>query len=155
MKCPICHFKDTRVVDSRPCSDDLCIRRRRECQKCNFRFSTYEEVEILDLTVTKRNGKKESYNRNKLIRGLRRSLEKRSITEDDFKKLVHAIERDIQKLRKNEVKSEKIGKIVMKHLKKIDHVAYIRFASVYEDFKDLHDFKEELNKFKNIKKKKK
>ncbi|MBU1684366.1 transcriptional regulator NrdR [Patescibacteria group bacterium] len=146
MKCPVCHHQDTKVIDSRAATDGLSIRRRRECLKCAFRFSTYEEIEILNLTVVKRNGQRESYNREKLIKGLRRAFEKRSITEDRFKKLIHSIERDLQALRKSEITSSKIGQISMKHLKKVDKVAYIRFASVYESFKDAHEFRRELNK---------
>jgi transcriptional repressor NrdR len=146
MKCPICHYEDTKVVDSRVASDGLCIRRRRQCLKCDFRFSTYEEIEILDLMVVKRDGQRESYSRDKLVKGLKRALEKRPITEDDFKKLVHSLERDFQSLRKNEIGSEQVGSIVMKHLKKLDQVAYIRYASVYESFKDAKQFQEELNK---------
>ena len=146
MKYPICYFQDTKVVDSRVASDGLSIRRRRECLKCGYRFSTYEEVEILDLTIVKRDGRKESYLRDKLIKGLRRALEKRPITEEKFKKVVSMIERDLQVLRKSEILSDQIGQIVMKQLKKIDQVAYIRFASVYESFKDAQSFKRELNK---------
>jgi transcriptional repressor NrdR len=146
MKCPVCYFQDTKVVDSRVASDGLSIRRRRECLKCGYRFSTYEEVEILDLTIVKRDGRKETYVRDKLIKGLRRALEKRPITEEKFKKLVSLIERDLQVMRKNEILSDQIGQIVMKQLKKIDQVAYIRFASVYESFKDAQSFKKELNK---------
>lgn len=146
MKCPVCYHADTKVVDSRVASDGLSIRRRRECLKCGFRFSTYEEIEILDLTIVKRNGGKESYSREKMVKGLKKALEKRPITEENFKKLVHAIERDLQILRKNEITSGEVGQIVMKELKKVDQVAYIRFASVYESFKDAHMFKRELSK---------
>ncbi|QQS60251.1 transcriptional repressor NrdR [Candidatus Falkowbacteria bacterium] len=146
MRCPVCYFQDTKVVDSRVAVDGLSIRRRRECLKCGYRFSTYEEVEILDLTIVKRDGRKETYVREKLIKGLRRALEKRPITEEKFKKLVSLIERDLQVMRKNEILSDQIGQIVMKQLKKIDQVAYIRFASVYESFKDAQSFKKELNK---------
>jgi transcriptional repressor NrdR len=154
MKCPVCHYHDTKVIDSRVVHDGFSIRRRRECLKCNFRFSTYEESEILDLVVVKRDGDRESYQREKLIRGLKRALEKRPITEEDFKKLVSSIEREIQKLRKNEITSNQIGNFVMKHLKKIDKIAYIRFASVYQSFKDVHEFSKELNKLLSKKKKK-
>ncbi len=123
--------------------------------KCDFRFSTSEEMEILDLAVVKRNGTRESYSRDKIIRGLRKALEKRPITEDKFKKLVHSIERDLQALRKNEVTTGEIGQIVMKNLKKADQVAYIRFASVYESFKDAHTFRRELNKLLRNKKNRK
>jgi transcriptional repressor NrdR len=146
MKCPICYFDDTKVVDSRVATDGLSIRRRRECLKCGFRFSTYEEVEILDLMIVKRDARKESYSREKLINGLKKSLEKRAITDDKFKQLIHGIERDLQKLRKNEITSRQVGQMVMKHLKKVDQVAYIRYASVYEQFKDANEFRKELNK---------
>lgn len=146
MKCPVCYFQDTKVVDSRVASDGLSIRRRRECLKCGYRFSTYEEVEILDLSIVKRDGRKENYTRDKLVKGLRRALEKRPITEEKFKRLVSMIERDLQAMRKSEILSDAIGQAVMKQLKKIDQVAYIRFASVYESFKDVQSFKRELNK---------
>jgi len=103
-------------------------------------------MEILDLMIVKRDGRKESYDREKVIRGLKKALEKRSVTEDKFKKLIHSIERDIQVLRKSEITSAQVGQIIMKHLKKVDQVAYIRFASVYESFKDAQTFRKELNK---------
>ena len=109
-------------------------------------------MEILDLAVVKRNGARESYSREKVTKGLKKSLEKRPITDENFKKLVHSIERDLQAMRKNEVTSNEIGQIVMKNLKKIDQVAYIRFASVYESFKDAHTFRRELNKLLQNKK---
>lgn len=146
MKCPVCYYQDTKVIDSRVASDGLSIRRRRECLKCGFRFSTYEELEILDLMIVKRDGHKESYNRDKLTKGLSRALEKRPITEDKFKRLIHSIERDLQKLRQGEITSSQVGQIVMRHLKRVDQVAYIRFASVYESFKDAQTFRRELNK---------
>ncbi len=146
MKCPICYFLDTKVVDSRVASDGLSIRRRRECLKCGFRFSTYEEIELLELTILKRDGRRESYSREKLVGGLKKSCEKRPITEDDFKRLVHSIERDLQRLKKNEITSKQVGIAVMKNLKKLDPVAYIRYASVYESFKDANEFKKEINK---------
>jgi len=154
MKCPVCYYQDTKVVDSRVASDGLSIRRRRECLKCGFRFSTYEEIEILDLSIVKRDGRKEVYSREKLTKGLKRSLEKRPVTDDKFKKLVNSIERDLQVMKKNEITSDEVGHIVMKHLKKIDQVAYIRFASVYQSFKDVHTFQRELNKLLKDKKKK-
>ncbi len=146
MKCPVCYYVDTKVIDSRIAGDGLSIRRRRECLKCGFRFSTYEGVEILDLSIVKRDGRKEIYNREKLVKGLSRSLEKRPVTDEKFKKLVGLIERDIQKLRKNEITSHQIGSIAMKHLRRIDQVAYIRFASVYQSFKDIETFRQELDK---------
>lgn len=152
MKCPVCYHHDTKVVDSRVANDGLSIRRRRECLKCAFRFSTYEEIEILDLTIVKRDGRKEMYNREKLVKGLKRSLEKRPVTDDKFKKLVNLIESDLQAMRKNEITSDNIGQIIMKHLKKVDEIAYIRFASVYQSFKDVQTFQRELNKLLKTKK---
>jgi len=152
MKCPVCNYHDSKVLDSRVASDGLSIRRRRECLKCEFRFSTYEEVEILDLSVIKRDGRKESYSRDKLVKGLKCALEKRPITDDNFKKLVNSIERDLQIIRKNEVTTDQIGQIAMKHLKRLDQVAYIRFASVYQSFKDAQTFRRELNKLLSNKK---
>jgi transcriptional repressor NrdR len=155
MKCPVCYYPDTKVIDSRTAGDGLSIRRRRECLKCAFRFSTYEEIEILDLLVVKGDGRKESYSREKVVKGLEKSLEKRPITNDKFKKLIHQIERDLQKIKKPEVTSKKVGQVIMKHLKKYDKVAYIRFASVYESFKDAQTFRRELNKLLKTKKQKK
>ena len=152
MKCPVCYYEDTKVIDSRVASDGLSIRRRRECLKCGFRFSTYEEVEILDLSIIKRDSRKEVYSREKLIKGLRKAFEKRPITADNFKKIINSIERDLQATRKNEVTSDQLGQLVMKYLKRADQVAYIRYASVYESFKDAQTFRRELNKL--LKKKK-
>ena len=153
MKCPVCHYQDTKLVDSRVATDGSSIRRRRECLKCGFRFSTYEEIEILDLSVVKRDGRKEVYDKDKLVRGLKKALEKRPITEEKFKQLVNSVERDIQAIRKNEVTSGQIGQIIMKYLRKVDQVAYIRFASVYQSFKDLQTFQRELDKLTDGKKK--
>ncbi len=152
MKCPVCYFIDTKVVDSRVASDGLSIRRRRECLKCGLRFSTYEEMELLELMIVKRDGRRESYNRDKLVSGLRKAFEKRPITDDRFKKIIHCIERDLQKLRQTEITSRQIGVAVMKQLKKADQVAYIRYASVYESFKDASEFRQELNKLLKNKK---
>ena len=153
MKCPVCYYQDTKVIDSRVASDGLSIRRRRECLKCGFRFSTYEEVEILDLSIIKRDNRKEVYSREKLIKGLRKALEKRPITADNFKKLINSIERDLQATRKSEITSDQLGQLVMKYLKRADQVAYIRYASVYESFKDAQTFRRELNKLLKNKKK--
>ena len=153
MKCPACHHFDTKVIDSRVASDGITIRRRRQCQRCGFRFSTLEEMEILELTVIKRNGSKEAYSRDKLAAGLKKALEKRPITADDFKKLISNIERDIQLKKRDEIKSSEIGEIVIKRLAKVDEVAYIRFASVYKSFKDAKTFQRELAKFTIQKKK--
>jgi transcriptional repressor NrdR len=144
MNCPVCNYRDTKVIDSRITTDKTGIRRRRECLKCAFRFSTLEETELLDILVVKRDGRRQPYSREKLAHGLRRSLEKRSFTEDKFYNLVHTIEHDIQKSRKSELTTKELGEIVMKRLKPFDEVAYIRFASVYRSFKDASSFQREL-----------
>src|SRR3989338_6187008 len=148
MYCPVCNNNDTKVVDSRLAADGMAIRRRRECEKCTYRFSTIEEVTLLDLTVIKRDGRREAYNREKLVRGLERSLEKRPYTDVDFQRLVHRVERDIQKKRRGELTSSEIGEIVMRALKKFDKIAYIRFASVYRAFEDVATFERELKELK-------
>ena len=150
MKCPFFSHEETKVVDSRVASDGLSIRRRRECEnaKCAFRFSTYEEVEILDLQVQKRDGREEPYSREKLEAGLKKSLEKRPITSEDFKRLISEIEQEIQKKTKdNRIESKEIGGIVVRKLKGFDEVAYLRFTSVYRQFENLAEFKKELQKF--------
>lgn len=149
MRCPVCNNSDTSVVDSRVSADGLMIRRRRECDKCSYRFSTVEEVELLDITVVKSDGRRESYMREKLQKGIRQSLSKRPYTAENFNRLIHSIERDIQKKKKREISSKEIGESVMKYLKNFDKVAYIRFASVYRDFKDVRTFQKELKKIGN------
>ncbi len=144
MHCPSCKNKETKVVDSRVAQDGLSVRRRRECEKCHFRFSTTEEMELLDITVVKNNGQRETYNREKLSRGIFKSLEKRPYTQDKFKTLIHKIEQEIQKKKNREITSKQIGEIIMKYLRKFDQVAYIRFASVYRQFKDVKSFQKEL-----------
>jgi transcriptional repressor NrdR len=138
---------ETKVVDSRPIEESAAIRRRRECEKCEFRFSTYEQIEILDLTVLKRDGSRQLYSREKLERGLRRAFEKREHTDETFKKIVAAVEQEIQKKAVGgEITSNTIGEIVMKSIRRIDKVAYIRFASVYRQFEDIEEFKEAILK---------
>lgn len=150
MHCPVCSHEDTKVIDTRLVSDGTSIRRRRECDKCGYRFSTNEDVELLDVRVIKRNGKAEAYEREKIERGLRRALEKRSHTDAEFRGLVHGIERDIQRTTDGgEIKSAQIGEIVMNRLKEFDQVAYIRFASVYRSFEDVKSFKKELDELKD------
>ncbi len=134
------------MVDTRPAEDGLAIRRRRECDRCHYRFSTFEEIELLDIFVVKEDGSRESYTREKMERGIVRSLTKRAYTKEQFHRLVHAVERDIQKKKNREVASKVIGEIVMKHLRTFDTVGYIRFASVYRDFKDVKTFERELKK---------
>lgn len=147
MRCPNCQNEDTKVLDSRPIDEGDAIRRRRECEKCNFRFSTYEEIEILDLTVVKKDGRREMFSKEKLERAIRLPLDKRPHTDETFRRLLSAIEIEIQrKATDGEIKSSEIGDIVMKKLKKADKVAYIRFAAVYRQFEDVDEFKEELKK---------
>lgn len=145
MKCPICRNEETKVVDSRLTSDSASIRRRRECTKCAYRFSTIEEMELLDIVVVKNNGRREAYSRNKLEHGIKQALTKRPVTEDQFEQLIHAIESDIQKKKKREVTSKDLGEIVMRHLRKFDKVAYIRFASIYRAFTDVKGFQSEVS----------
>lgn len=147
MRCPACHNIDTKVTDSRLVNEGVAVRRRRECVKCGFRFSSYEEVEILNLTVVKRDGRREPYAREKLEQGLKKAVEKRPITHDGFRQLVSIIERDIQLRGRNEITSKYIGEVVMKRLKRVDPVAYIRFASVYRSFTDAESFWDELRLF--------
>jgi len=146
MFCPFCGHIDTKVIDSRLTEDGGAIRRRRECEKCGERFSTYEEMVLLNISVVKRDGRKEAYEREKTEQGIKRALEKRPISHEEFRNLINRIERDIQVLRKEEIKSSEIGGIVMKELKTLDEVAYIRFASVYKSFKDVKSFERELKK---------
>jgi len=127
--------------------DGGAIRRRRQCEKCEFRFSTYEEIEILDLSVIKRDGSKDPYSREKLEGGIKRAFEKREHSDETLRKLISAIEQEIQKKASGgEIKSSDIGEIVMKKMKRVDKVAYIRFASVYRQFEDVEEFKAELQK---------
>ena len=146
MRCPNCGHEDTKVLDSRPIGDGLAIRRRRECIKCEFRFSTHEEMEILDLTVVKRDGDKQPYMREKIESGIRKAFEKRPLTRENFASMMSSIEQDIQKLGREEITSKEIGNIVMRHIKGQDQVAYIRFASVYRKFADVEEFIKEARK---------
>src|SRR5437870_3836135 len=146
MRCPNCSNDDTKVLDSRPIADGMAIRRRRECTKCGTRFSTHEEMEILDLAVVKRDGSTETYLREKIEAGIRKAFEKRPLTHDDFHSLIAGIEQDILKLNKNQISSKEIGNIVMKRIKGQDQVAYIRFASVYRQFADVDEFVKEAKK---------
>ncbi len=145
MRCPSCQHVDSKVVDSRASSDASAIRRRRECLDCGFRFSTYEQIELLNLNVIKKNGHREPYRQEKLKGGVYRALEKRPVSDKEVRKMITDIEQEIQSLGANEIPVEKIGEIVMNKLREVDEVAYIRFASVYRSFKDIESFKEELN----------
>jgi transcriptional repressor NrdR len=148
MRCPVCNNRDVSVVDTRTAEDGMAVRRRRECDKCGYRFSTVEETELLDILVVKEDGRRESYMREKLESGIKYSMSKRAYTQDNFRRLIHNIERDIQKKRTREIASKEVGNIVMKHLRGFDMVGYIRFASVYRDFRDVKTFEKELKKLK-------
>jgi len=145
MHCPVCNSKETKVVDSRLTQDSFAVRRRRECTKCQYRFSTMEEMELLDIIVVKNNGKRETYARTKIEKGIMHSLSKRPFLQENFDRMIHNIERDIQKRNNREIASKEIGELVMKHLKKFDKIAYIRFASIYRAFEDVSNFKKEVN----------
>lgn len=154
MRCPACQAQDTRVVDSRVIEEGVLIRRRRECPKCEFRFSTIEEIEILTLTVEKGDGTRESYDKQKLIRSLQLPLQKRPVTPAKLKRTVHSIEQEIQtKAKRDTITTKDIGEIVMRYLKKLDKIAYIRFASVYRSFEDVSEFEDELKKLQRKKRK--
>jgi transcriptional repressor NrdR len=142
VKCPFCKKSDTKVLESRESENSL--RRRRECEKCGKRFTTYERIETTNLLVVKRNGVREQYSREKLRNGIMHSTEKRPISSVQFEKLVDDIEDELKKSRTGEVTSKRIGELVMQKLKKLDKIAYIRFASVYLDFKDPEDFEEAM-----------
>lgn len=154
MHCPVCNNEDTKVVDSRLSADGITVRRRRACEACEHRFSTVEEIALLDTTVIKRDGRRETYNRDKLTSGLRKALEKRSYTEDAFRSLVHHIESDIAKKGASELTSSDLGEIIMNHLKGFDKVAYIRYASVYRAFEDVQTFQKALDELRTRKKRK-
>ena len=149
MNCPFCNNNDTKVVDSRDTNEGKITRRRRECEKCNARFSTYEEIELLRLVVVKRNGEKVDYAKVKIETGVRRALIKRPVTPERIAKLLGDIEYEIHALEKPEVATREIGKIVLKKLKELDEVAYVRFASVYKSFGSVESFKKELDMLDN------
>ena len=146
MKCPFCSYEESKVIDSRPTDEGQRIRRRRECLKCTKRFTTYEIIESLPIIVIKKDKSRESFNRDKLMTGLLRACEKRPVSIDTLDNMIDEIEVIIQNSLDREVSSEKIGELVMEKLKGIDEVAYVRFASVYRQFKDINTFMNELNK---------
>lgn len=149
MRCPVCAHYDTKVLDSRDVDEALMIRRRRECIKCAFRFSTMEEMEILNLKVRKNDGTEQGYDKEKLLAGLKKALEKRPVTAERFRSAVNRIERDIQLRAKDDtIESRLIGEIVVKHLKRLDKVAYIRFASVYHNFSTVNEFQNVIRTLK-------
>lgn len=151
MYCPVCKSKETKVIDSRVPTDGMSVRRRRECILCKYRFSTIEETELLDIVVVKSDGRRESYSREKLRRGIVHALAKRPYTQEKFDRLINAIERDIQKKRTREITSALLGDIVMKRLKTFDKIAYIRFASIYRSFEDVTTFESEIQSLKRKK----
>jgi transcriptional repressor NrdR len=146
MKCPYCSNEETKVMDSRDTEDLEATRRRRECLKCNKRFTTYERVEEADIVIIKKDGNRERFDRQKLTNGILKACEKRSISMEKIEKLVDSVESDLRKRDSVEVKSDSLGKLIMRKLKTLDKVAYIRFASVYLEFEDLNRFGEELEK---------
>ena len=146
MKCPFCGFEESKVIDSRPTDEGQRIRRRRECLKCSKRFTTYEIIESLPIIVIKKDKSRETFNRDKLMTGLLRACDKRPVSIDTLDNMIDEIETVLQNSLDREVSSEKIGELVMEKLKKIDEVAYVRFASVYRQFKDINTFMHELNK---------
>ena len=146
MRCPFCGHDDSKVIDSRPTDEGVAIRRRRECIKCAQRFTTYEKVESLPIVVIKKDKTRELFNREKLLAGLTRACEKRPVETSALDKLVDKIESDLQNTLKREISTKEIGEKVMEGLKDIDEVAYVRFASVYRQFKDVNTFIAEVNK---------
>ena len=146
MKCPFCNYEESKVIDSRPTDEGQRIRRRRECLQCTKRFTTYEIIESLPIIVIKKDKSRESFNRDKLMTGLLRACEKRPVSIDQLDNMIDEIETIIQNSLDREVSSEKIGELVMDKLKGIDEVAYVRFASVYRQFKDINTFMNELSK---------
>ena len=146
MNCPFCAYEESKVIDSRPTDEGQRIRRRRECLQCAKRFTTYEIIESLPIIVIKKDKSRETFNRNKIMTGLLRACEKRPVSIDMLDRMIDEIETTIQNSLDREVTSEKIGELVMEKLKGIDEVAYVRFASVYRQFKEINTFMSELNK---------
>ena len=146
MKCPFCDNPDTKVIDSRPTEEGHAIRRRRGCDRCSKRFTTYEKVEETILMVVKKDGKREAFDRNKLLRGITRACEKRPVPLAVMEGMVDEIERKLNNMMEKEVASDYIGELVMDELKKVDEVSYVRFASVYRQFTDVNTFMKEIEK---------
>lgn len=146
MKCPYCGYGESKVIDSRPADEGSSIRRRRECLSCHKRFTTYETVESIPMVVVKKDGSRQSFDRRKILGGMIRACEKRPVPVADLEKAAEEIEQEVQNSMEREVSTRTIGEMVMNRLKKIDEVAYVRFASVYRQFKDIDTFMRELNK---------
>lgn len=149
MRCPYCDFLNTKVLDSRPVNENKSIRRRRECEKCARRFTTFETVEETPLMVVKKDGSREEFNRDKLLRGLIRACEKRPVSVARLEQIVEEVERELRQTASNEIESRVIGELLMEQLYKVDEVAYVRFASVYRQFKDIDMFMKELSALLN------
>lgn len=145
MKCPNCDYKSTRVLDSRPIDEGKTIRRRRECDECNYRFTTFERVEEIPLIVVEKEGMREEFSREKLKRGLLKACEKRPVSVEQVEKIAFDVERELRNQGNSEVMSNDIGEMIMERLADVDEVAYVRFASVYRQFKDINVFMNELN----------
>ena len=146
MKCPYCGHPESKVIDSRPADENASIRRRRECLSCARRFTTYETVESLPMVVIKKDGSRQSFDRQKMLRGMIRACEKRPVTLAELERIADEIEQELQNSMEREIRTEVIGEKVMDRLRKVDQVAYVRFASVYRQFKDIDTFMAELNK---------
>ncbi len=146
MKCPYCEKIDTKVIDSRPTEEGHAIRRRRECDNCKRRFTTYEKVEEIPMMVIKKDGNREVFDRNKVLNGIIKACEKRPVSMKDIDNIVDEIEKGLSNMMEKEIESRVIGEIIMDHLKRLDEVAYVRFASVYRQFKDINTFISELEK---------
>ncbi len=150
MRCPFCGYPESKVVDSRPADEGRSIRRRRECLSCAKRFTTYETMESLPIVVVKRDKSREAFDRNKLFNGLLRACDKRQVPIETLEKTVDTIEAELQNSLEREVPSERIGELAMEYLKGIDEVAYVRFASVYRQFKDLESFRQEIESLRTV-----
>lgn len=146
MKCPFCGHENTRVIDSRPAEENNSIRRRRVCDECDKRFTTYEKVETIPLIIIKKDNNRETYDRSKIEAGILRACHKRPVSANQISKLVEEVETQIFNMEEKEISSSKIGELVMSKLKDMDAVAYVRFASVYREFKDVNTFMDELKK---------
>jgi len=144
MKCPFCGFIEDKVIDSRSSNEDKSVRRRRECMKCKRRFTTYEYIEEVPLMLIKKDGRREAFDRNKIISGILKACEKRPVSMEKVEALVDKVEKELQKSFDKEVKAQVVGELVMDYLHKLDEVAYVRFASVYRQFKDINHFMKEL-----------
>ena len=151
MRCPFCYNEDTKVIDTRSMEENTIIKRRRLCEKCNERFNTYEKLDIIPISVVKRDLTRERFDTDKLLKGVLLACNKRPISMNDIEQLVKEIENKIYTTAKKEINSQDIGEMVMERLKNLDPIAYVRFASVYKEFKDIDSFMDEVGKvFKNV-----